>query len=78
MYGHNDNIGCLTVSAYRVGDGLNVKGNRVGDGLNVFCCVVCTVNKVSYLRVDPDYVWLTPDMLSGEFDIVSNVNWNIV
>lgn len=78
MYGRNDNIGCLTVSVNRVGDGLKVNVNRVGDGLKVDCCLVCTANKVSYLRVEPEYVWLTPDMLSGEFDVVSNVSWNIV
>ena len=39
--------------------------------------LVCSVVGESYLRVMPDVVWLTPDMLSGEFDIFSNVSWKI-
>lgn len=33
--------------------------------------------EVDYLRVSPNVVWLTPDMLSGEFNIRSNVAWKI-
>lgn len=112
MYRCKDNIGCLSVSAYRIGGSLNVESYKInadigvsakrigikpnitaciidskpnitckpiGKKLDVTCSLVCTVNKATYLNVKPDYVWLTPDMLSsGEFDIISNVNWNIV
>lgn len=33
--------------------------------------------EAAYLRVSPNVVWLTPDMLSGEFNIRSNVAWKI-
>ena len=91
MYGCGDNIkGCLSVSAYKVGDTFKVEANPINKELNisarpigkkiiVTCSLICTINKSAYLNVNPDYVWLAPDMLSsGEFDIISNVNWNIV
>lgn len=105
-------MGCLSVSASRIGNGiscdafrigegihvnankigksiqceaeilnkkLNISVSRLGERLNVSTHLICTINKSAYLNVNPDYVWLTPDMLSsGEFDIISNVNWNIV
>lgn len=111
MYRGNDNIGCLSVSAYRIGGSLNVESckinadidvsakrigvnlnivasgidskpiitcNPIGKKLVVTCSLVCTVNKTAYLDVKPDYVWLTPDMLSSaEFDIISNTDWII-
>lgn len=92
MYGCGDNIkGCLSVSAYRLGGNLCVIANKncsdvlnlsvrpIGKKVIVTCSLICTINKSAYLNVNPDYVWLTPDMLSsGEFDIISNVNWSIV
>ena len=51
--------------------------HRVGGSLTGSIHLICTISKDFYLRVEPDYVWLTPDMLSGEFDIYSNVNWKI-
>lgn len=66
MYGYDCHIGCLSGSV-----------TRVGQGLSGSVTLVCSVNKDAYLRVVPDVVWLTPDMLSGEFDIYSNVVWKI-
>ena len=66
MYGCDCNINCLSGSVTRVGNCLS--GN---------ISLVCTTNRNSYLRVSPDVVWLTPDMLSGEFEIYSNVVWRI-
>ena len=88
MHGCNHSIGCLSVSAFRVGDGIDASASRVGDGLelsafrigkglNVSCNIVCSLNKDAYLRVEPDVIWLTPDMIGGEFDIYSNVVWRI-
>ena len=88
MHRCNHSIGCLnvtttllnkglSVNAKRCGDELILHASRIGNGLNVICNVVCSVNKDAYLRVSPDVVWLTPDMLSGEFDIYSNVIWKI-
>lgn len=58
---------------------LNISAIRIGKRLRVSAHRICTVNKTSFLNVNPDYVWLTPDVLSsGEFDIISNVNWFVV
>ena len=56
---------------------LNVSVIDVTPRLKVHGSIVCSVGGGTYLRVSPDYVWLTPDMLSGEFDIFSNVSWKI-
>lgn len=78
MHGCSNHVGCLSVSAYRVGQGIVVGANRIGKGLLVNCSIICTVNKSAYLYVDPNVLWLTPEMLSdAKFDITSNVNWNI-
>ena len=67
------------VEAYPINKELNLSVRPIGKKVIVACSLICTINKSAYLNVDPDYVWLTPDMLSsGEFDIISNVNWNIV
>ena len=91
MHRCNHNLkGCLTVSAFRVGRKVSVSASNIGDGIKVSvkpidkrvvvsCSLICTINNTPYLNVNPDYVWLTPDILSsGEFDIISNVDWNIV
>ena len=91
MYGCSDNIkGCLHVSANRIDKNINVDASILNECLNVTvkpigkniivtCSLICAINKTPYLNVNPDYVWLTPEMLSsGEFDIISNVSWNIV
>ena len=86
MYGCDCHVGCLSGSLLRHGDGLkgsillmgeSLSGSllRHGDGLRGSLTMVCSVNKDAYLRVVPDVIWLTPDMISGEFDIYSNVVW---
>lgn len=56
---------------------INVSVMDVTPKLNVSGNLVCSVSGKIYLRVVPNVVWLTPDMLSGEFDIYSNVVWKI-
>lgn len=77
MYRYNYHIGCLSGSVTRVGNELRGHISRIGNGLRGCASLVCSINKDAYLRVVPDIVWLTPDMLTGEFDIYSNVIWNI-
>ena len=67
----------LSLNSSRMGDGLNLSAKRIGKSLNVICSLVCSVSKDFYLDVSPNVVWLTPDMISGEFDIYSNVIWKI-
>ena len=88
MYRCSYNVGCLSASVHRVGKGLSASVHRVGKGLSasvhrvgkgliVNCSIVCTVGR-AYLYVDPNVLWLTPEMLSdATFDITSNVSWNI-
>lgn len=83
MYECNCNIGCLSGSVTRVGSnreetfGLLGSITRVGSDITGYVSLVCSVNKDAYLRVSTDVVWLTPEMLSEEFDIYSNVVWKI-
>ena len=90
MYRCNDNLkGCLSVSANRIDKRINVNASILNEELKVIvkpigrriivtCSLICSVSKTPYLNVNPDYVWLTPDILSsGEFDIISNVKWII-
>lgn len=83
MYGCNCHIGCLSGSVTRVGSdreetfGLSGCISRVGADITGYVSLVCSVNKDAYLRVSTDVVWLTPDMLSEEFEIYSNVSWRI-
>lgn len=86
----NKNYSDVRIIANRIGNTFKVEANPINKELNlsvrpigkkilVTCSLICTINKSAYLNVNPDYVWLTPDMLaSGEFEIISNVNWNIV
>ena len=88
MHRDNEYIGCLSASVTKVGKGLSgtidliggelsASVTKVGKGLSGTITIVCSTNRDSYLRVTPDTVWLTPDMISGEFDIYSNVSWKI-
>ena len=88
MYGSDDNLGCLQGSIERVGKGLNGNISRLGKGLrggverigrgqsgNIG--LVCYSDRDAYLRISTDTIWLTPDVISEEFDIISNVVWII-
>ena len=77
MYGCDCHIGCLSGSVTRIGSELCGCVTRIGQELRGSATLVCSVNKDAYLRVSPDVVWLTPDMIGGEFDIYSNVVWKI-
>lgn len=88
MYGCNCHIGCLSGEVNRVGGELNgliaracseLTGNVncISQGLKGCVSLVCTLSKDAYLRVSTEVLWLTPDMLGEEFDIYSNVDWNI-
>lgn len=70
-------IGGIEVSCFNAHQPIQVLVRSLYNGLNVTCGLVCSTGQGAYLRVSPDYVWLTPDMLTGEFDIYSNVVWRI-
>lgn len=83
-------MGCLDVSVSRISSGFGMCTSRVGsplllrvlrsgESMVVSCSMLCAVNtQESYLRVNPDVVWLTPEQLSKNFDIYSNVWWEII
>lgn len=89
MYRCNDYISCLSVSAYKINKNIEIEAFKANSDIDIFakkasnspivtCSLVCTVSNDAYLDVNPNYVWLTPDMLaSAEFDIISNVDWLI-
>lgn len=72
MYGCDHSVGCLSVFANRIGDGLSVSAFRVGyeDGkeefrvsakriggeLKVTCGIVCSINTDFYIRFEDDKV----------------------
>lgn len=59
-------------------DSIDMDCRCLDEKINVSCSIVCSINTDSFLRVNPDYVWLTSDILSSsEFKIISNVNWFI-
>lgn len=88
MYGGDDSLGCLQGSIERVGKGLNgnisrlmegLRGGveRIGRGLSGNIGLVCYSDRDAYLRISTDTIWLTSDVISEEFDIISNVVWII-
>lgn len=89
MYGCCGHIECVEVHAKEVGYipktsarcldlPISVFADAINEDIKVRCRVVCSSNYPSaYLQVSTDTLWLTPDMLSEEFDIYSNVVWKI-
>lgn len=84
-----NNIGCVSIEVYPIGKPLDIECYRLGDiaelsvypigkPLTIECFRVCSINNDAYLRTSTDVVWLTPDMIAEQFDIYSNVVWNII
>lgn len=56
-------MGCLTVKARRIGEGLDAQASRVGSGLQVSCGLVCSVNKADRILWAKDgLVWFNPEV----------------
>ena len=81
-------MGCLNVTAKRIGDGLQLDATCVGSGISiqatriggmsVTCGLVCTVNKARYLRVEPKAIFLMPgNNFTDDVLITANVDWHI-
>lgn len=77
MYRCDNNVGCLSVSAHRVGEELKVSAHRVGEGIKVSAGIICTVNKDKFLRVQPAYIMLTNENPSATIKVTSNVIWEV-
>ena len=40
--------------------------------------LVCDTGLTQYVRVEPKYVWLTPEFdFTADTDVISNVDWNV-
>ena len=88
----DNNIGCVSIEVYPIGKPLDLECFRmmetandlyievypIGKPLTIECFRVCSINTDAYLRTSTDVVWLTPDMIAEQFDIYSNVVWNII
>lgn len=81
-------MGCLNVTANRIGDGLHIDASCVGSGISiqatriggmsVTCGLVCSVNKARYLRVEPKAIFLMPgNNFTDDVLITANVDWQV-
>lgn len=70
-------MSCISAFFSVSNEHISANANIVGEGIKATCSLICTVGDNKYVFVSPDYVWLTPEMLSGEFDIMSNTDWII-
>lgn len=74
---------CTLIKAFLIADlrvenpVLKVVNQIYNTPIKASCDLICSVNGNYFLYVEPDVVWITEGMLSGEFEIVSNVSWKI-
>lgn len=67
----------LNINTILLSSKFQLETKKIGIGLQITCGIVCSVNDDYYLEISKDTLWLTPDMLSEQFDIYSNVVWKI-
>ena len=67
----------IECNAWVLNSPLKVTAEKASPNLVVRGHIVCSVGNSSYLRVSTEVIWMTPDMLSAEFEIYSNVDWVI-
>lgn len=61
----------------RVGTGLVCTARRKG-ALEVSIALVCDTGLTQYVRVEPEYIWLVPELdFTADTEVFSNVDWNI-
>ena len=71
-------MGCLNITAERIGCGLDVQGLKAHGGLLVSASMVCEVN-IKFVKVSKTYIWLVPaNQYSEDVDVLSNVNWSVL
>lgn len=71
--------GDLRTEATRQGGALGVSVAREGGALGIRVSLVCSVNlQEPYIRVSPDYVWLTESNLwTAVMQVESNRPWRV-
>lgn len=82
-------MGCLNVTAKRIGDGLQLDATRVGSGISiqatriggmsVICGLVCTVNSQDkILWSDKFLVWLNNELGVVKYNsLISTQDWEL-
>lgn len=82
-------MGCLSVTANRIGDGLQLYATRVGSGISVqatrmggmsvTCGLVCTVNSQDKILWSDKYlVWLNSEVGIVKYNsIISTKDWKL-
>lgn len=71
---------CVAISCYEIDKDIgNVSCVSLDEEVMISCSIVCSVNSSSsFLKVNPNIVWLTPEMLaSSTFNIITNTYWTI-
>lgn len=82
-------MGCLNVTAKRIGDGLQLDATRVGSGISiqatriggmsVTCGLVCTINSQDKILWSDKYlVWLNSEVGIVKYNsIISTKDWKL-
>lgn len=82
-------MGCLNVTANRIGDGLQLDATRVGSGISVqatriggmrvSCGLVCTVNSQDKILWSDKYlVWLNSEVDIVKYNsVISTQDWKL-
>ena len=74
---HASRIGGIQVEARRATPVLGLQASREGGTLRISASLVCTVNHAKgYVRVEPQYVWLTEsNHFRALVEVQSNTAW---
>lgn len=80
-------MGCVQVTATRVGNGVRVTSyfkerevtaTRVGGFLNPTAKLTCVFSIPYYVKVAPEIIWLTEaNSFRMDVDVISNTDWTI-
>ena len=82
-------MGCLNVTAKRIGDGLQLAANRVGNGISiqatrigcmsVTCGLVCTINSQDKILWSDQYlIWLNSEVGVVKYNsLLSTQDWKL-
>lgn len=72
-------MGCISTHTTRQGGDLRTEATRQGGTLDISVSLVCSVNlQEPYIRVSPDFVWLTESNLwTAVMQVESNRPWRV-
>ena len=72
-------MGCIQTYTTRQGGDLRTEATRQGGALDISVSLVCSVNlQEPYIRVSPDFVWLTESNLwTAVMQVESNRPWRV-